>query len=72
MPSPKASFPKGRIREMLKKHHREAEGQVERLKQAFELLGEQAKAKAKPCKAMISLVGEGQKTVTKEERRGYF
>jgi Mn-containing catalase len=43
-------------------HLEETKGQVERLKQVFELLG--AKAKAKPCKAMQGLVEEGQETIT--------
>ncbi len=43
------------------KHLEETQGQVERLKQIFELLG--TKAKAKPCKAMQGLVEEGQETI---------
>ncbi len=43
-------------------HTEETKGQVERLKQVFELLG--AKAKAKPCKAMQGLIEEGQETIT--------
>jgi len=43
-------------------HLEQTKGHVERLKQAFELLGE--KAKAKPCKAMQGLVEEGQETIT--------
>lgn len=43
------------------KHLQETQGQVERLKQVFELLGE--KAKAKPCKAMQGLIEEGQETI---------
>jgi Mn-containing catalase len=43
-------------------HLEETKGQVERLKQVFELLGE--KAKAKPCKAMQGLIEEGQETIT--------
>ncbi len=42
-------------------HLEETKGHVERLKQAFELLG--AKAKPKPCKAMLGLVGEGKETI---------
>ncbi len=42
-------------------HLEETKGHVERLKQAFELLG--AKAKAKPCKAMLGLVTEGKETI---------
>jgi Mn-containing catalase len=42
-------------------HLAETQGQVERLKQVFELLGE--KAKAKPCRAMQGLIEEGQETI---------
>jgi Mn-containing catalase len=40
------------------KHLEETKGHVERLKQAFEVLGE--KAKAKHCKGMEGLIAEGQ------------
>jgi len=43
------------------KHLDETKGHVDRLKQAFELLG--AKPKAKPCKGMEGLVAEGQEVI---------
>ena len=43
------------------KHLEETKVHVDRLKQAFELLGE--KAKAKPCKAMQGLVEEGKESI---------
>lgn len=43
------------------KHLEETKGHVERLKQAFELLGQ--KAKAKHCKAMEGLIAEGQEQI---------
>jgi ferritin-like metal-binding protein YciE len=43
------------------KHLEETKGQVERLKQGFDLLG--AKAKAKHCKAMEGLIAEGRDTI---------
>lgn len=43
------------------KHLEETKGQVERLKQVFELLGE--KAKATHCKGMEGLLAEGQEKV---------
>ena len=49
------------------KHLEETKGQVERLKQVFELLG--AKAKAKPCKAMQGLVEEGQETIAEGKEK---
>src|SRR5947209_12173872 len=48
-------------------HLEETKGQVERLKQAFELLGE--KAKAKPCKAMQGLIEEGQETIAEGKEK---
>jgi manganese catalase len=49
------------LKEAFLKHLDQTKGQVERLKQAFEALGE--KAKPKPCKAMMGLVEEGQETI---------
>lgn len=50
-----------KLRECFEKHLVQTQGQVERLKQAFELLGE--KAEPKPCKAMKGLVEEGEETI---------
>jgi Mn-containing catalase len=50
-----------RLREVFEKHLIQTQGHVERLKQAFELLG--GKAQAKQCKAMEGLVAEGQETI---------
>jgi len=50
-----------KLREAFEKHLAQTQGHVERLKQAFELLGE--KAEAKPCKAMMGLVEEGKETI---------
>jgi Mn-containing catalase len=50
-----------KLREAFQKHLEETKGHVERLKQAFDLLG--AKAKAKPCKGMLGLVEEGQEII---------
>ena len=43
------------------KHLEETKGQVERLKQVFELLGE--RAKAQHCKGMEGLIAEGQEKI---------
>lgn len=51
-----------KLKQAFEKHLEETKGHVERLKQAFELLG--AKAKAKPCKAMQGLVEEGQEQIS--------
>jgi Mn-containing catalase len=45
------------LKSAFQQHTEETKGQIERLKQVFELLG--AKAKAKPCKAMQGLLEEG-------------
>jgi Mn-containing catalase len=50
-----------KLKQAFTSHLEETKGHVDRLQQAFELLG--AKAKAKPCKAMQGLVEEGQETI---------
>ena len=49
------------LKQAFEKHLAQTEVHVERLKQAFELLGE--KAQPKPCKAMMGLVAEGEETI---------
>jgi Mn-containing catalase len=56
-----------KLKQAFEKHLEETKGHVERLKQAFELLG--AKAKAKPCKAMQGLVEEGQEQITEGKEK---
>ena len=56
-----ASEPK--LKQAFEKHTEETKGQVERLKQAFELLGQ--RAKATHCKAMEGLIAEGQEKIEK-------
>ncbi len=51
-----------KLRELFEKHLVQTQGHVERLKEAFEALGE--KAQPKPCKAMEGLIAEGQETIT--------
>jgi Mn-containing catalase len=50
-----------KLREAFEKHLQQTEGQVERLKQVFEMLGEKPQAKA--CKAMTGLIEEGEETI---------
>ncbi len=50
-----------KLKEALQKHLQQTQGQVERLNQVFELLGEEAQSKA--CRAMIGLIEEGQETI---------
>ena len=56
-----------KLKEAFLTHLEQTEGHVERLKNAFELLGE--RAQPKPCKAMIGLVEEGQETIEEGERK---
>ncbi len=49
------------LKQAFQKHLEETKNQVERLKQAFELLG--ARAKAKPCRGMQGLIEEGTETI---------
>ena len=50
-----------KLREAFEKHLVQTENQVERLKAAFELLGEEAEPK--PCRGMMGLIEEGQETI---------
>jgi Mn-containing catalase len=50
-----------RLKEAFEKHLLQTETQVERLRSAFELLGE--KAESKPCKGMMGLIAEGEETI---------
>jgi len=54
-----ANHPK--LKEAFEKHLVQTQGHVERLRQIFEFLGEEAEPK--PCKAMMGLVEEGQETI---------
>jgi ferritin-like metal-binding protein YciE len=58
-----ANHPK--LKEAFEKHLAQTQHHVERLRQAFELLGEEAEPK--PCKAMMGLVEEGQETIQEGE-----
>ena len=50
-----------KLKEAFEKHLVQTEGQIERLKTIFGVLGE--KAQPKPCKAMMGLVKEGEETI---------
>src|SRR3984957_1908661 len=52
------------LKAAFQKHLTETEGQVGRLEQAFEALGE--KAKKKTCKAMQGLIAEGEETIKED------
>src|ERR1700734_1594099 len=54
-----------KLKEAFEKHLQQTEVHVERLKKAFEFLGE--KAQAKTCKGMKGLIEEGQETIEENE-----
>jgi ferritin-like metal-binding protein YciE len=56
-----------KLRQAFENHLEETKGHVERLKQAFELLGERPKATV--CKAMQGLVQEGQEKITEGKQK---
>lgn len=56
-----------KLKECFEKHLIQTQGQVERLKQIFDLLGEQAQPK--PCKAMMGLVEEGKETIEEGQEK---
>jgi Mn-containing catalase len=51
-----------KLQEAFQKHLTQTEGHVERLREAFGMLGE--KAEPKPCKAMMGLIEEGEETIS--------
>jgi Mn-containing catalase len=61
LPAMAAAAHHPKLREAFEKHLEQTKGHVERLKQAFEILGVQAQPK--PCKAMQGLVEEGKETI---------
>jgi Mn-containing catalase len=56
-----------KLREAFEKHLQQTEVHIERLKKAFELLGE--KAQPKPCRAMMGLVEEGAETIAEGKEK---
>jgi Mn-containing catalase len=54
------------LRHAFETHLEQTKGQVERLKEAFTLLG--AAAKGKPCKGMAGLIDEGEELIDEGER----
>ena len=56
-----------KLKEAFEKHLEQTQHHVERLQQAFKLLGE--KAQPKPCKAMMGLVEEGKETIQEGEQK---
>ena len=55
------------LRELFELHLAETEGQVERLDECLELLGQTARAK--PCRGMMGLVEEGQEVMNEAEKK---
>jgi Mn-containing catalase len=56
-----------KLKTAFQNHLEETKSHVERLQEAFELLG--IKPKAKPCRAMMGLVEEGQETITEGKEK---
>ena len=56
-----------KLREAFEKHLMQTQNQIERLKQAFALLGENAEPK--PCRAMKGLIEEGQETIEEGQKK---
>src|ERR1043165_1068369 len=56
-----------RLRECFEEHLLETEGQIERLNECFDLLGETARAK--PCKGMMGLVEEGEEVIEEGQEK---
>lgn len=56
-----------KLKEAFEKHLEQTKHHVERLQQAFELLGE--KAQPKPCKAMMGLIEEGKETIEEGDEK---
>jgi Mn-containing catalase len=54
-----------KLQELINKHLQQTEGHVERLRTAFELLGQ--KAQPKPCKGMQGLIEEGEESIEEHE-----
>jgi Mn-containing catalase len=55
------------LRELFELHLAETEGQVERLDECLEFLGQSARAK--PCRGMMGLVEEGQEVMNEAEKK---
>jgi manganese catalase len=56
-----------KLKQAFERHTEETKGHVERLKQAFELLG--AKPKSKVCKGMQGLIEEGQERIAEGKQK---
>lgn len=56
-----------KLKEGFEKHLQQTQHHVERLKQAFELLGE--KAEPKPCKGMMGLIEEGSEIIQEGQEK---
>src|ERR1700682_4275069 len=59
-----------KLKEAFQKHLQQTERHVERLKNAFEMLGE--RPQPKPCKAMMGLVQEGQERIDESAEKPAF
>ena len=61
LPKMAAAAHNPKLKEAFEKHLAQTQGHVDRLKQVFEMLGEEPQSK--PCKAMMGLIEEGEETI---------
>jgi manganese catalase len=61
LPKMAAAAHNPKLKEAFEKHLAQTQGHVDRLKQIFEMLGEETQSK--PCKAMMGLIEEGEETI---------
>ena len=57
-----------KLKKAFEKHLQQTQGHVERLEEAFQMLGEDAQPK--PCKAMMGLINEGQEKINAGGEKG--
>ena len=67
LPKMAAAAKTDKLREAFEKHLAQTQRQVERLEQAFQLLGEEAEPKT--CRAMAGLIEEGEETISEGEQK---
>jgi Mn-containing catalase len=67
LPNMAAAARTPKLKEALEKHRLQTEGQVERLKKAFELLGDEGKPK--PCRGMSGLIEEGEEVIAETGKK---
>lgn len=67
LPNMAAAARAPKLKEAFEKHRLQTEGQIERLKKAFELLGDEGKPK--PCRGMSGLIAEGEEVIAEAAKK---